>query len=319
MDSSPDVIIKEIIPFIRVYKDGRYEKLSGTDFAPAGRDPSTGVLSKDIVISPHTQLSVRLYIPKSNIKKVPLLIYYHGGGFIIETAASPTYHNFLNLVSSESNVVIVSVDYRTAPDHPVPVCLDDSWEAIKWVEQHVSGNGPEPWLNEYPNYGNVFFAGDSAGANIAHHMAIRVGSDNRVGPQNPGGSVNLKGVILLHPYFWGKDRVGSEDEHPWKSGVGDVWRFAHPGTSGLDDPLINPDMDPKVSDFGCSRVLVCVAEMDLLKDRGYFYKDILGKNGWIGDIEIAEDKGEGHVFFLNSHSAEITCTLRKRICTFINK
>ncbi|KAI3786300.1 hypothetical protein L1987_39890 [Smallanthus sonchifolius] len=310
MDSSPDQIIKELPGFIRVYKDGRYQKLAGTDTVPAGVDPSSGVQSKDVTISP---LSVRLYIPKPNVKKLPLLIYYHGGGFIIETAASPVYHNFLNLVAAKSNVVIVSVNYRTAPDHPVPVCMNDSWEAIKWVAQHVNGNGPESWLNEYADFGNVFLAGDSAGANIAHHMAIRVGSEN------PGRIVKLQGIILLHPYFWGKERVGSEsDGHPLKAFVDDLWKFAHPETSGVDDPLINPDMDPKVSDLGCSRVLVFVAEEDILKDRGWYYTDILGKNGWRGEIEVVEDKGENHVYFLNNLSAENACTMRIKICTFIN-
>ncbi|XP_071698085.1 probable carboxylesterase 12 [Rutidosis leptorrhynchoides] len=310
MDSSSSEIIKEIPHMIRVYKDGRYEKLSGTNTVPAGHDPTTGVQSKDVVISTDTQVFVRLYIPKTNSKRVPLLIYFHGGGFIIETAASPLYHNFLNLVSSESNVVIVSVDYRTVPDHPIPTCYHDSWDAIKWVAQHANGNGPDPWLNEYPDYEKVFFAGDSAGGNIAHHMAIRVGSEH--------SGMNLAGVILLHPYFWGIDRVGSEAQHPWMPGMADLWKFAHPETSGSDDPLLNPDKDPKVSDFGCSRVLVCVAELDILKDRGYLYKDILGKNGWTGDVEIIEDKGVNHVFFLYDTSADIACSLRKRMCTFFN-
>ncbi|KAI3753175.1 hypothetical protein L2E82_25221 [Cichorium intybus] len=307
MDSS-DNIAKEISGLIRVYKDGRFEKLRGTDVVPAGIDLSSGVQSKDVVISPETNLSARLYLPNTTTKKLPLLIYFHGGGFVIETASSPVYHNFLNLVASESNVVIVSVDYRTAPEYPLPTCFDDSWEAITWV----AGNSPDPWLNDYADLENVFFAGDSAGANIAHHMAIRVGLEkSRVG-------INLHGTILLHPYFWGEDRIGSEGEHPWKSFVEELWIFAHPETSGLDDPLINPDKDPKVSDLGCSRALVCVAEKDILKDRGWYYKEILVKNGWRGNIEVIEDKGEDHVFFLFYPSSDNAGILRKRICTFIN-
>ncbi|CAH1450391.1 unnamed protein product [Lactuca virosa] len=254
MDSS-DKIVKEIRGIIRVYEDGRFQKLTGTDVLPAGIDPSSGVQSKDVVISPETNISARLYLPKTATKKLPLLIYFHGGGFIIESPFSPLYHNFSNLVAAESNVVIVSVDYRTAPEHPVPTCLNDSWEAIKWV----AGNCPEPWINDYADLENVFFAGDSAGATIAHHMAIRVGSEN------PRLSINLQGIILLHPYFWGADRIGSEGEHPWKPFMEDVWMFAHPRTSGLDDQLINPDKDPKVSDLRCSKVLVCVAEKDIFE------------------------------------------------------
>nr|XP_043620789.1 probable carboxylesterase 12 [Erigeron canadensis] len=315
MDSSQDQIIKEIPYIIRLYKDGRFQRLGGTDIVPPGLDPSTNVQSKDVVISHDTPLSVRIYIPKNanpDEKKLPLLIYYHGGGFIIETASSPTYHKFLNLVASESNVVIVSVDYRKAPEYPVPTCFHDAWEAIKWTMQHENRKGPDSWLNEYPDYGNIFLAGDSAGATIAHHVAIRAGSDN------PGRVINLKGIVLLHPYFWGKDRIGSEDEHPFKAGPGDVWMIAHPGTSGLDDPLINPDKDPKVSDLGCSKVLVCVAENDLLKERGWYYKDILDKNGWQGSIEVIEDKSEGHVFFLFNPTSDSAGILRKRIGTFIN-
>ncbi|KAJ0823969.1 putative carboxylesterase [Helianthus annuus] len=315
MDSSPDQIIKEILPFIRVYKDGRYQKLSGNDTVPAGVDPSSGVRSKDVVILPDTPLSVRLYIPKPHnptLKKLPLLIYFHGGGFIIESAASSPYHRLLNLIAAESGAVVVSVDYRTAPEHPVPTCFNDSWEAIKWVGEHVDGNGPESWLNELADLGHVFFAGDSAGATIAHHMAIRVGSSD------PTRSVSLRGVILLHPFFWGKERVGSESDNARATIVGDLWKIAHPGTSGEDDPLINPAMDPKVSDLGCSKVLVYVAEKDILKDRGHYYKDILGKSGWRGDIEVIEDKGVGHVYFLLDPSVDASCTMRTRICTFIN-
>nr|XP_043619378.1 probable carboxylesterase 12 [Erigeron canadensis] len=314
-ESTTDQIIKEIPGFIRVYKDGRFLKLTGTDVVAPGLDLSTNVQSKDVVVSHDTPLSVRLYVPMNanpNVKKLPLLIYYHGGGFVVETASSPTYQNFLNLVASESNVVIVSVDYRTAPQYPVPACFQDSWDAIMWAMQHVDGNGPESWLNEYADFGNVFMAGDSAGANIIHHMAIRIGSEE------PDRVVNLRGIMLLNPFFWGKDRMKSEEEHPWQSVLGDLWMLAHPETSGFDDPLINPDKDPKVSDLKCPRVLVCVAGIDILKDRGLYYKDILAKNGWIGEIEVVEHKGEDHLFFLFKPTSENAINLRKRISTFIN-
>ncbi|XP_076925535.1 putative carboxylesterase 4, mitochondrial [Bidens hawaiensis] len=315
MDSSPDQIEAEIPMFIRVYKDGRIEKLSGTNTVPAGIDPASGVQSKDVVIQPDTPLSVRLYKPQTTAaQKLPLLIYFHGGAFIIESAASPVYHNFLNLIAAESNAVVVSVDYRTAPEHPVPACFDDSREAIKWVAAHTAGNGPEAWINEFADLGNVYFAGDSAGGTIAHHMAIRVGSENPGG----NGKVNLKGIALLHPYFWGEERVGSEADNPFCALIPDLWKLACPGTSGADDPWINPDKDPKVSGLGCSRVLVYVAELDILKDRGLQYKGILGKNGWTGDVEVIEDKGENHVYFLFNPSVESACTLRTRVCNFIN-
>ncbi|KAL6213434.1 hypothetical protein ACLB2K_012881 [Fragaria x ananassa] len=107
---------------------------------PATIDPQTGVQSKDVVISTTPLISARLYLPKSAIPKstgkFPLLIYFHGGGFCNGSAFSPTYHNHLNLLVSEVNVIAISVEYRLVPEHPLPAAYEDSWAAVKWVETH---------------------------------------------------------------------------------------------------------------------------------------------------------------------------------------
>ncbi|KAL7598945.1 hypothetical protein Lser_V15G24689 [Lactuca serriola] len=316
MESSTNEIIKELPGIIRIFKDGRFQKLQVPDIVPAGVDPSTGVNSKDVVFSSQNNVYARLYIPKTTTlnHKLPLLIFYHGGGFMIESAKSSLYHNFLNLIVSEANVVAVSVDYRLAPEFPLPVAYEDSWEAIKWVAKHVNGNGPEPWLNEYVDLQNIFLAGDSAGGNIAHHMAIRVGSDTPTG-------LRFQGVILLHPYFWGKERVGKESDfiEPWLIGfLEDSWAVAHPESSGLDDPLINPGMDPNISGMGCSEMLVFIGGNDFFRERGLYYKEVVEKSGWKGDLQVVENEGEEHVFFLFKPSCANACTLHNRICTFIN-
>lgn len=76
-----DEILKEFSPFFRVHRDGRIERLGGTDVVPAGNDPKTGVQSKDVVVTKETNVSARLYMPGSVRpgKKLPLLIYFHGG------------------------------------------------------------------------------------------------------------------------------------------------------------------------------------------------------------------------------------------------
>ncbi|KVH93282.1 Alpha/beta hydrolase fold-3 [Cynara cardunculus var. scolymus] len=292
--SSADEIMKEVPGLIRVFKDGRIQKFRLPILVPAGVDPSSGVNSKDVVFSPENNIFARLYIPKTTTPnhKLPLVIFFHGGGFIIESAASSNYHNFLSLVVAESNVVVVSVDYRLAPEFPLPVAYEDSWEAIKWVAQHVNGNGPDPWLNEYADLQNIFLAGDSAGGNISHHMAIRIGSDILEG-------LRFRGAILLHPYFWGKERVGNESDSIEAEVIGildDLWSLVHPGGSGSDDPLINPGMDPKIAGMGCSKILVCVGGNDFLRERNWYYKQVLEKSGWKGELEVVEDEGEGHVF-----------------------
>lgn len=111
------------------------------------------------------------------------------------------------MLVSETNVVDVSIDYRLAPEHSLPTAYDDAWGAPKWVASHSDGKGTEDWLNRHADFQRVFFAGDSAGANIAHQMGLRVGSEGLNG-------VKLNGIVLVHPYFWGSEPIGVESSLP---------------------------------------------------------------------------------------------------------
>ncbi|KAM5549224.1 hypothetical protein ABKV19_000586 [Rosa sericea] len=310
-----DELAHDFFPIIKVYKDGRVDRLWGTSTLPASIDPQTGVQSKDVVISTAPPVSVRLYIPKSttteSTRKLPLLVYFHGGGFCNGSAFSPTYHNYLNSLVSEANVVAVSVDYRLVPEHPLPAAYEDSWATLKWVESHFAGNGPEDWLNRHADLNRVFFSGDSAGANIAHHMGLRVGSEKLVG-------FKLNGIVLVHPYFWGEEPIGGEVALGHREHLDALWRFAYPLTSGSDDPLFNPGKDPKLGELSCEKVLVCVAEKDALKDRGWYYSEVLKKSGWNGVVEVLETKEEQHVFHLINPSCDNAVTMLKKIVSFMN-
>ncbi|KAD3066441.1 hypothetical protein E3N88_34321 [Mikania micrantha] len=294
--STSDEYLHEIIGFVRVHKDGRCERLIGNKKLPAGIYSSTGVESKDVIISPETDLSARLYIPKTAAtdRKLPILIFFHGAVL---------------------NVIVVSVDYRLGPEYPVPTGYNDSWEAIKWVASHGTGHGLDPWLNKFADFNQVFLAGDSAGANISHNMAIRFGLEsNRI------VGINLEGIILLHPYFGGKDPIGSElgKHKQLKAFTDQFWNLANRSESGLDDPLFNPEKDPNLSGLGCSKILLLVAEKDSFRDRGLLYKELMEKSGWPGKLEMLESKDEDHVFFLFDHISQNACTLYNKICTFIN-
>ncbi|KAM3337929.1 putative carboxylesterase 2 [Capsicum galapagoense] len=192
----------EFLPYLRVYKNGHVERLLGTDDIPAGIDSQTGVSSKDISnIFLDSKVYVRIYLPSnSDNQKLPLVIYFHGGGFCMFTPSSSKYHNYLNALVSESRVIAISVHYRSPPEYPIPIAYEDSWQALQWVFSHCNGNGPEPWLNEHANFTRVFLYGDSAGANIAHNVAMAAGNIE------PGLSVDILGVALVHPYFWGLSR-----------------------------------------------------------------------------------------------------------------
>ncbi|KAF8405069.1 hypothetical protein HHK36_009966 [Tetracentron sinense] len=302
MDSE---VAHDFSPFFQVYKDGRVERFFGTEFVPPSLDPRTGVSSKDVIIAPETGVSARIYIPKiinNPIGKLPLLVYFHGGAFCLGSAFSPTYHSYLNSLVAEANVVAVSVEYRLAPEHLLPIAYHDSWASFEWVASHSKGEGSEAWLKDHADFSRVFFAGDSAGANIAHNMAMRAGAAELDG-------LKLLGVVLVHPYF-----LGEGEER-----VDKLWHFLCPSTTGCDDPRINPAAGPSLSGLGCTRVLVCVAEKDRLRERGVFYYETLGKSGWEGEMEIMETDGEDHVFHLFNPTCQKAVEMTKKMASFMNR
>jgi A/G-specific adenine glycosylase len=71
--------------------------------------------------------------------------------------------SFLSTLATEANVIAISIDYRLAPEHQLPIAYDDSWAGLLWIAKHSNGNGPEPWINEYADLGRVILAGESAG------------------------------------------------------------------------------------------------------------------------------------------------------------
>ncbi|KDP25937.1 hypothetical protein JCGZ_22842 [Jatropha curcas] len=317
MDSTiSEEVVHDFSPFLLLYKDGHVERLIGNDIDPPGLDQNTQVQSKDIIYLQEENLSSRLYLPRNAVnsdKKLPLLVFYHGGAFCIETAFSPVFHKNLNNLVAEANIIAVSVEYRRAPEHPLPIGYEDSWTALKWVASHVNGNGPEEWLNSYADFGKVFLSGESAGANIAHHMGIRNGKEKLFG-------INLVGIALVHPYFWGKEPIGNEAKESEKRSLAEaLWHLACPTTSGCDDPWINPLVDPDLGKLGCNKILVMVAEKDLLRDRGWHYYYKLKEIGWKGLVEIMESKEEDHVFHLQNPTTENALAVLKRMASFINE
>ncbi|KAF5740697.1 hypothetical protein HS088_TW11G00774 [Tripterygium wilfordii] len=309
-------VARDVFPFIQVLKDGTIRRLVGTEVTPAGFDTETGVLSKDVVIIRKTGVKARLYRPTSCTNKLPLVVYFHGGGFFTSTIAEPKYHDSLNKIVAEANILLVSIDYRLAPENPLPVAYEDSWAALQWVASHVDGEGGgENWINDYADLGKLFLAGDSAGANISHHLGLKIkGSDL-------DAKLKIRGIIMIHPYFWGQVPIGKEaTDHFRKSMVDNWWSLVCPSEKENDDPLINPFVDgsPSLAGLACDRVLLFVAENDILRDRGWLYYEKLKKSGWEGKVEIVETEGVDHVFHILDPSCEKVETLFKGLSSFIN-
>jgi acetyl esterase/lipase len=318
MDPSKTEVAVEVFPYLREYKDGTVERIAGTQVVAAGLDPDTGVESKDILIIPETGVSARLYRPNNNYKsdkKLPLVLYFHGGAFCISSVADPVYHNSLNILVADANVIAVSVDYRRAPEHPLPAAYEDAWAAVQWVASQALADHDhqEPWLKDHVDFGKVFLVGDSAGATMAHHVAVK---------SDPTGNVKLLGIGLINPYFWGEKAIGSEITDPArKAMVDNWWRYVCPSDKGGDDLLINPfaDGSPSLSNLACHKILVTVAEKDILRDRGRLYYEKLVNSGWTGKAEIVETLGEDHVFHIFDPNCEKAKSLIKRLSSFINQ
>ncbi|TKY75083.1 carboxylesterase 2 [Spatholobus suberectus] len=309
--SNPDISV-EVPPYLRVHKNGTLERIAGTQVVPAGFDSDTNVVSKDMLIIPETGVTARLYRPNSTPQnaKHPLVVYFHGGAFCISSASDPLYHNSLNKLVAEANLVALSVNYRLAPEHPLPTAYQDSWAAIQWVFSHAKDH-EEDWLRDNVDFGRVFLAGDSAGANIGHYMALKLKDFD----------FKVPGLIMVNPYFWGKEAIGVEITDPERKKMVDKWwDFVCPSDKGNDDPLINPFVEeaPGLEGVACNKVLVIVAENDILRERGKLYHKKLANSGWKGTAEFYETLGEDHVFHIFNPNCDKAKSLVKRVADFIN-
>jgi acetyl esterase/lipase len=286
-------------PFVVRYKSGRVHRLMGSSRVDAGVDAATGVTCKDVTIDADAGLAARLYLPDGvpSSKKLPVLVYFHGGAFVVHSAFSGVHNRFLNALVAAAGVVAVSVDYRLAPEHPLPAAYDDAWAALRWTLANCASAGPEPWLAEHGDAARVFVAGDSAGANIAHNVVIKAGGVDGL----PGGA-RIEGMVLLHPFFRGKDLLPSEGTDPrFLQRVERTWDFVCAGRYGIDHPFFNPLVMPaeEWATLGCRRALVTVGELDTMRDRGRRYVETLRGSAWGGqEALLYETDGEGHVYFL---------------------
>ena len=109
---------------------------------------------------PAGEIPVRIYRPDGDAPK-PTIVYYHGGGWVI--GGLDTHDEGCRAFADAVDAVVVSVDYRLAPEHPFPAPLDDAFAALVWVHDHARELGADPT--------RIALAGDSAGGNLAAVVA----------------------------------------------------------------------------------------------------------------------------------------------------
>ncbi|CAO2202230.1 unnamed protein product [Urochloa humidicola] len=313
--TDPNMEVKfDFSPFLIQYKSGRVQRFMGTSFIPPSLDARTGVASKDVIVDQATGLKARIYRPSRGAvvggggKRLPVLVYFHGGAFVVESAFDPVYHGYLNALTAKANVIAVSVNYRLAPEHPLPSAYDDAWAALQWVVENAR-HGGEPWLAKHGDVSRLFLAGDSAGGNIAHNLAMRAGQQQHQSFVAGGGAI--RGVALLDPYFLGQYV---------SPGAERAWGFICAGRYGTGHPYVNPAALPASAwrALPPARVLMTVSGNDRLGPFQRAYVDALRASGWRGDARLYVTPGEGHCYFLNNLNLPKAAAHMATLAAFIN-
>lgn len=222
---------------------------------------------------------------------LPIIIYFHGGGFAFLSAGSIVYDEWCRRVARELQAVVVSVNYRLAPEHQFPCQYEDGMDALKFLDNNLE----ELPINVNPKW--CFLAGDSAGGNLAHHVAVKAGEYNFT-------NLKMLGLISLQPFFGGEERTESEiknDRNPLLSldFTDWYWKVFLPNGSNRDHPAANvfgPKSSADVIPDTFPATLLFVGGLDLLKDWQMKYYEGLKKAG--KEVYLVEDPKAFHCSFM---------------------
>eukprot|EP01018_Ginkgo_biloba_P014025 Gb_30371 [translate_table: standard] len=265
---------------------------------PQAMDENGGVASKDVVLDSDLGLWVRLYLPPHGQTLLPLIIFFHGGGFCFGSPSHFIAHRFCLKWAASIGAIIVSVKYRLAPEHRLPAAYEDSFAAVEWLRcQSIKRKGGEiidPWLDSHADFSHVYLMGDSAGGNIAHHVGMWAA-------EKDWEHLQIRGMILLHPFFGGEERTASEIACPASvllnlEGSDKLWREALPIGENKDNPFSNPlgPESPNLDLIDLPPLFVVIGGRDLLRDRVLEYCRAMKKCG--KQIQVFEFEEENHSF-----------------------
>ncbi len=221
---------------------------------------------------------VRVYRP-SAATNLPILVVLHGGGWVIGSVDE--YDLTARQFANASGAIVVSVDYRLAPEDPFPAPLDDCWTALRWTAAHAAELGGDA--------SRLAIGGDSAGGNLSAACALRA--------RDEGGPALVLQVLIYpvcdcdftRPSYVtnGEGYLLESEEMQWffdcYTGSGDErtdWRIS---------PLRVPDL------AGVAPAVVLTAEYDPLRDEGEAYADRLRAAGI--EVELRRFNGMIHGFF----------------------
>jgi acetyl esterase len=237
-------------------------------------EPVANVEDRNIS-GPAGEIPIRIYTPAGS-GPFPVVVFFHGGGFVIGNR--DTHDPVCRELANAAGTVVVSVDYRLAPEHPFPAAPEDCFAATRWVYEHASEFAGDPE--------RLAVAGDSAGGNLAAVVPLMA---------RDAGGPPIRAQILVYP------ATELSMSHPSieENGVGYLltaadmrWFMGH-YKPDVDDPRASPIKAGDLS--GLPPALVITGEYDPLRDEGEAYAERLREAGV--PVVLSRYDGQIHGFF----------------------
>lgn len=227
---------------------------------------------------PDGGIPIRIYTPEGK-GPFPVFIYFHGGGWVIgdlDTADVPC-----RSIANQARSVVVSVDYRLAPEYKFPAAINDAYAAVKWVSEQATTLGIDA--------DRIAVGGDSAGGNLAAVVAL-MGRDK--------GGPALRKQLLIYPvthYDFNTKSYQENGEGYFLTKQSMVWFWNHYLRSEKDGkhPYASPLLAQELS--GLPPALIITAEYDPLRDEGEAYAKRLEEAGI--PVKLSRYNGMIHGFF----------------------
>ncbi|MEU6841245.1 alpha/beta hydrolase [Streptomyces sp. NPDC046716] len=224
-------------------------------------------------------IPVRIYRPEGGAGPRPVVVFFHGGGWVICDLDS--HDATARALCRDAGAVVVSVDYRLAPEHRFPAAVDDAYAAVRWVAGHASELGADASA--------LSVAGDSAGGNLAAVVA-QIARDE--------GGPAIARQLLVYPATDARQKTGSFEDNA------DGYFLTAAACAWFREQYLGPDGDPShprvspllAEDFtGLPPAHVVTAGCDPLCDEGRAYASALRDAG----VPVTESRFPGmfHGFF----------------------
>jgi acetyl esterase/lipase len=241
-----------------------------------------GILDVDIPTRDGVGVPGRLYLPSENSAELPLVVYYHGGGWLLGSIDS--HDVATRLLANASGAAVLSVGYRRGPESRFPTAVHDAIDALNWAVSAESGLPVDT--------GRVAVAGDSAGGNLAAAVALHVRDSIRRGDGGPA----LRHQLLVYPVTTTDLARGMDPEYDGVMLERDELQWHQDNyladPSAATDPLVNV-LDAELA--GLPEATVILAECDPIRPQGELYAKALAAAGVL--LQTHETPGMVHGFF----------------------